>query len=302
MPRTLDQSNDTLVEIEGDIVSSPFNYRTDEKPNGTPFKSWSEKFGPHSFHGDSFTSLFRWNLSDVLTPYNSGGIYVTGYGPGNSSDLTQPFKAEDVVVMTDGYCASTCTIFSALMRDLAGVKYVAMGGRAQPGITQAVGGVKGTNDLPWDYIQGIVSLTYNFSSNAQKKYLNTTDLAQYNSIIPFERASPNTSYNVNFRDGIKKGDTSETPLQFVYEAADCRILYTPAMTVDVTAQWKAVANSAWNGDNKCIAGNIEVSGSSKRDSTSRTAELVKRLDTAEYPLDLFTELRSGVVQDGWMMP
>lgn len=30
------------------------------------------------------------------------------------------------------------------MQDLAGVKYVAMGGRSSEGIIQAVGGVKGT--------------------------------------------------------------------------------------------------------------------------------------------------------------
>lgn len=60
VPRTLDQSNDTLVEIEGDIVSSNFNYRTDEKPDGTPFTSWKEKFGPHPVHGElQFSHLAR---------------------------------------------------------------------------------------------------------------------------------------------------------------------------------------------------------------------------------------------------
>lgn len=226
---------------------------------------------------------------------------MTGYGAGKVENPKQPFKAENVVVVTDGYCASTCTIFSALMRDLAGVKYVSMGGRSRSGITQAVGGVKGTNDLPWDYIQALVALTYEFSSNAEKASLNKTTLAQYDSIVPFERAAPNTAYNVNFRDGIKNGDTSQTPLQFVYEAADCRILYTAAMTVDITAAWKAVADSAWNGKNKCIAGNIAVSGSGKR-ATRRASDLVKRVDAASYPLDLFTELHGGVVQDGWMMP
>lgn len=135
VPRVLNTPNDTLLEIESDIVSSNLNYRTDEKPDGTPFTSRKEKFGPISEHGDNYTNLFRWNLSDVLTPLNSGGINITGYN-GYYTNLTQPFAAENVIVMTDGYCASTCTIFSALMRDVAGVKYVAMGGRSRPGISQ----------------------------------------------------------------------------------------------------------------------------------------------------------------------
>lgn len=54
-------------------------------------------------------------MSDVLTPLNSGGIDISGY-LNRSNITTQPFKAENIVVVTDGYCASTCTIFSELMR------------------------------------------------------------------------------------------------------------------------------------------------------------------------------------------
>lgn len=57
----------------------------------------------------------------------------------------QPFEAENIVVVYDGYCASTCTIFSEFMRQQAGVKTVALGGRPTKDIIQAVGGVKGTN-------------------------------------------------------------------------------------------------------------------------------------------------------------
>lgn len=57
----------------------------------------------------------------------------------------QPFKAEDIVIVYDGYCASTCTIFSELMRQQGGVKTIALGGRPNKDIIQAVGGVKGTN-------------------------------------------------------------------------------------------------------------------------------------------------------------
>jgi hypothetical protein len=52
-----------------------------------------------------------------------------------------------------------------------------------------------------------------------------------------------TNYVVNARDGIRKGEHPEIPLQFIYEPADCRIYYTPAMAVDQTAAWKTVRHS-----------------------------------------------------------
>lgn len=95
VPRTLDTSNTTLTEIESDIVSSVFNYRTDINTNYKNFPSWAAKFGPQHHYGDNFTNIIRWNLSDVLTPLNSGGIYITGYG--NLTNVTQPFAADDVI-------------------------------------------------------------------------------------------------------------------------------------------------------------------------------------------------------------
>jgi hypothetical protein len=302
--------NETLWELNYDVLSSTFAYQEDEDINEKPFPNWPAKFGPQMHNGDNFTNLFRWNLSDVLTPFNSGGIYVHGYG--NLTNYTQVFAAEDMVVVTDGYCASTCTIFSELMRRRAGVKYVSLGGRAKEGITQAVGGVKGTNDLPWTYIQQLVQFTITNLTNspAEAAALNQTALAEYWDNTPMERATPDSSFNVNFRDGIRDGDESQTPLQFVYEPADCRILYTKAMTVDVTAIWKAVADSAWGGESKCVAG--ELGGGykkrAKRELTVEDKVLSRRmhqwrrdLSAGDYPLDLYTDLKGADLDRRGMM-
>ncbi|KAF9629447.1 Peptidase S41 [Lasiodiplodia theobromae] len=321
VPRTLEgvETNETLYELEADVVSSYLNFRTDTKPDGTAFGSWADKFGPvPSAKGDEYTDLSRWNLSDVLTPFNSGDIWVTGYGEG-VKNATQPFKAEDIVVMTDGYCASTCTIFSRLMQDLAGVKYVAMGGRSPSSssstpITQAIGGVKGTNNWPWDYIQYNVGLAYSYANTTEQDYFDTTSLADYNDQLPFLRAAAGTAYNVNFRDGIKKDDFEErTPTQFVYEPADCRVYWTREMTVDVTAAWKAVADSAWGyGESKCVAGGLGAPqgnatyGAERRTrrSSSSLSQVRKReLVESDYPLDLWTDLDGlDLRMDGYMMP
>lgn len=300
IPRVVDSDNETISDLVDSVVSSVFNYRTDIDVDLENFDSWQDKFGPAlEQKGDNFTSLFRWNLSDVLIPLNSGGVYIHGYGP--LSNYTQaPFAAEDIVVVTDGYCASTCTIFSELMRQRAGVKYISLGGRPREGITQAVGGVKGTNNYPWSYIQSLAQYTVeDLSSPEEGAQLNKTELGEYYDDTPFIRASIGNSINVNFRDGIRDGDESNTPLQFVYEPADCRILYTKAMTVDVTAIWKAVADSTWGSVSHCVAGDLggyptrmakrELSVS-ERSHSKRMADWRAGLKAADYPLDVRTDL------------
>lgn len=307
LPRELvdEDANETAYALQSDVIASPFNYLSDLNASDLNFPSWESKFGPFEKHGDEFSNLFHWNLSDVLTPLNSGGIYVHGYGPlANYTTSPQPFANEDIVVVTDGYCASTCTIFSELMRQRQGIKYISLGGRSKEGITQAVGGVKGTNNYPWTYIQYLSELTITnlTSSDEEAAKLNATELGDYWDNVVFDRQAPGTSVNVNFRDGIRDDDETETPLQFVYEPADCRILYTKQMTVDVTAIWKAVADSAFGGKDHCVAGSLGgyKTKREKRELTAQDRALSKRmhawrreLKAENYPLDVFTDL-SGV--------
>ena len=103
-----------------------------------------------------YTTSHRWNLSDVHIEYNSGGINITGYGPLANVPREAPFKPENIVILTDGYCASTCTIFSELMTKQAGVKTVVLGGRTNTEPIQAIGGVKGTNNFQYAFIEAQV--------------------------------------------------------------------------------------------------------------------------------------------------
>ena len=53
--------------------------------------------------------------------------------------------------------------------------------------------------------------------------------------------------NLNIADNIRLGDETETPLQFIFQAADCRLFYTPEMMFDATVAWRAAAR-VLNGD------------------------------------------------------
>lgn len=295
--------SDPANYVLDDFLDSPFDYRADVDINGNNFQSWREKYGPHPFYGDSFTSIIRWNLSDPTTILTSG-IIVDGYQ--NRSDIppTIPFAREDIVILYDGYCASTCTIFSELMTAQGGVKTIAIGGRPIKQPMQAVGGVKGTNDYPWSFIWQIVKDTLTLADNstaATTAELEAGVLGTYD--LYWDTRAVEDSGVVNARDGIAQGDTTETPLQFVYQAANCRIWYTAEMTYDITAMWEKAADVAWGGAS-CVVGDVGLRKREvvKKQKTKRSVS-ASEMAELEASMSLYTDLRGKtVVGDGYMRP
>lgn len=55
------------------------------------------------------------------------------------------------------------------------------------------------------------------------------------------------------QDQVRKGDASGTPLQYIYEASDCKIFYTATTYADPDAAWKQ-AWDAFKDDSKCVEG------------------------------------------------
>jgi hypothetical protein len=238
--------------------------------------------------------------------YNSGGINITGYGPLANASQEQPFETANVVILTDGYCASTCTIFMEFLTKQAGVKTIAMGGRSTSDKIQAIGGVKGVNNYQFAYIQSLAKLAVTRAPPDQLATFNSSVLVtDYTDDIVFNRAG--SSPGVNTRDGLKYEDDSGVPLQFIYEEADCRLYYTPEMTTDATAIWKAAADATW-GSGKCVGGSTY----GKRGAEQKTTRLnrrkvqvseavaLKQFEAFEKSFDL--ETNCGMTGDGFMHP
>ncbi|KAI8943578.1 hypothetical protein NX059_001574 [Plenodomus lindquistii] len=292
-------TNNTIAQAQ----ASFFDYHQDMTVDGKPFSSWDEKFGPVEVNGDSYTTLARWNLSDPYIPYASGGINVTGYASLSNVTGAPRFNPKNIVIVTDGYCASTCTIFSELMTQQAGVKTIAMGGRSNKKAIQAVGGVKGVNNYQFGFIQQLAQYAIRFQPS-----LNTSILKKdYFSDLPFNRASGGPA--VNTRDGVRHNDTSGVPLQFIYEEADCRLYYTPEMTVDITSVWKAAADAQWNKKGKCVSSGGYSGKRSAHEVTSKlsprrvqvaSAVAVKQVQAFESSFSLKTECK--MKGDGFMHP
>jgi hypothetical protein len=167
----------------------------------------------------------------------------------------------------DGYCASTCTLFSEFMRLQAGVKSIAFGGRPNTDTIQAIGGVKGANNYPYNYIMTLASVPLGEATPDQKA--NWTSLTAYTE-LPTNRSTDNS---LNVRDNILRPNLEDgIPAQFVYEAADCRLFYEPSMISDAQAIWKKAADVAWGGKS-CIAG--EISGNETMAMRKRKSEEMK---------------------------
>ncbi|KAH7143280.1 hypothetical protein DER46DRAFT_581552 [Fusarium sp. MPI-SDFR-AT-0072] len=81
---------------------------------------------------------------------------IRGYA-GRPLDKTQPFKAENIVIIGDGLCASTCSIFVNSMTNIGGVRALPFGGHPNGRPMQIRGGVRGSQTLVIDNIVTVVS-------------------------------------------------------------------------------------------------------------------------------------------------
>ncbi|KAL5348963.1 hypothetical protein ACLOAV_006388 [Pseudogymnoascus australis] len=232
----LNASFDNAGLTPADMYLSPIHYTNSVDADEEDFASWADMRGPVTINGGSYTQIMRYNFSDPYLYQGDTIESVTGYGP-LAKTPAQPYAAEDIILLHDGYCASTCAVFSDLMRRLGGVRTVVLGGRPAFGPMQAVGGTRGVLVEPWEAIEASVAATLaDFGTAAQKKKWASYLPKQF----PIAMANPPS---VNFRSGYHPG--SDTPMQFLNESANCRMFYTPAMLTNVTHIWETVARLAW---------------------------------------------------------
>ena len=146
---------------------------------------------------------------------------VSGYGTRANSLGPQPFNPDDVVLLQDGSCGSTCAVFSELMKTQGKVKQVVIGGTPRIGPMQGVGGSKGAQ--VWDFarVYAEASAAYDFLNGEYQVALNETELGR---LVFSHRPLQRSAYSedgaplssINLRDNIRRGDRSNTPLEFVH--------------------------------------------------------------------------------------
>ncbi|KAJ3579832.1 hypothetical protein NPX13_g735 [Xylaria arbuscula] len=226
------------------------NWRSDLNDTNGRFTSYADKFGPFAEGGDSYTNYMEWDPANPVLTRQAFDTDITGYG--RRTNFTRPFGGpENIVLLYDGYCASTCTIFSQFMKHGAGVKSIAMGGRPREGKIQGVGGVKGSQVYPFGQMTNLANVALEYTQDETLiQELGRLDATYVTSRSPYQVPV------VNVRDAVLPSEIeSGIPTQFITELADCRLYWTESMIQNTGEIWKAAAQAAFKGG-KCAAGGI----------------------------------------------
>lgn len=172
----------------------------------------------------------------------TAGIVPYGYVNRRPTVTTPPFASDDILLLVDGLCSSACAQFTEFMHHEAGVRTVALGGLPQPGPMQGVAGNRGAR--AWD----------NYDLDGDMLVAASINATLY-SIFPVRDPGvlqPEVYFNLE--DQIRRNEYF--PLQFAYEAADCRIFNTFTNFNNYTRMWIDAADALWSIDNgnnaKCV--------------------------------------------------
>lgn len=158
-------------------------------------------------------------------------------------------------MFTDALCGSSCASFHEELKNIAGVKAVTVGGRPENKPIQTVTGTKGGEVIPLITFPTYATVALNVSSALSLSSLKDTD-ETLNAIANIPQISTRVgddSSRAQSQDQVRKGDKTATPLQFIYEAADCKIFYKADSYADPDAAWKQ-AWDAFSDDSKCVEG------------------------------------------------
>ena len=242
---TTQQINESFYEaLSADVWVAPVYLNA---ATGANFTSWPEFFGPHPDHGDLFTTVQRDNFSSIIFDENasddsdiSSGIVIYGYG-NRSATSPQPFAADQIILLSDAFCSSSCATFVELMHHQGGARTVVAGGRPEVGPMQFASGSRGAQSY------------YNLDLDAD------IEVAQIlnSSIAPLPQDSSDIDFYINYaqfniKDSIRKDENF--PLQFGYEAADCRIFYTTWTVYNFENLWNYVIDVFFRNPELCING------------------------------------------------
>ena len=214
------------------------------KPDGKKWDSFEEFYGPVKRNTGAYTQA---SLTNISADLNMDAF------PNRLPSTIPPFQPSDIIILTDGQCGSACAIFTEILVHAHGVRTIALGGRPLNTPMQAIGMTKGGPTIPF----------VTFPSEVNRSHV-PDDLHIPPPARPYRPPLRvvSSSLVTAWADGIKfnlanmlpfNASADAQPLQFTYEAANCRLFFTWEMARDITAAWKAVADAAWR-KGKCVPG------------------------------------------------
>ncbi|KAA8566121.1 hypothetical protein MFRU_039g00620 [Monilinia fructicola] len=284
---SLTEDDETKYILAADewVVTDRINADTNRN-----FTSWEEFFGPNSYNGDNFTNIERYNLSSAVFDASGAGLDINddsfavyGYDANPApSGARPPFAADDIIILSDGICHSSCALLIEMFRHEAGVKVVAVGGTPSTGPMQAPAGSRGARDYDTSTLDANIDFTQRLLQNQSSP--DATFLPNRT-----EQLSVFVYYaDINLRDQVRKNE--EIPLQFAYEAADCRIYYTPQTVYNYTNLWQYAADAIWKDSSLCVKDSTGYSSQSQNttDFTGPSSASAGKTNITDYLSHLTT--------------
>jgi hypothetical protein len=208
-------------------------------PEGGNLSTVDEILAPVSLKGDLFTAYQQAPLNMTSEEFN-----VTGTGS-RSNPPPSVFAPEDIVLLTDGTCGSTCTLFSYLMILQLNIKATAVGGRPRTGRMQSVAGVEGAQVFFLNDISDAAGAVITLAPEDRRVELQSGEMGILADGYAVRRATnPASPGAVNGKNAFSSAD-SQTPLQFLYQPANCRFFYTAEMLMKPEAIWQRAVDATW---------------------------------------------------------
>ncbi|KAF4983450.1 hypothetical protein FZEAL_1179 [Fusarium zealandicum] len=244
-------------------------------PDNEPIETGKEWFGPYTTKGgQNVTAAFENNKT---APWDSAiPAYLNGFDPDNKPLVEKaPWKPENILIVTDGTCASACCILTGLLTRNHGIRTLALGGRPLNLAMQAMGGVKGTilkNHA--DLVRETDRFFYNAANDTKTRSILRDAEDAFPSLdnpplLPLPVGAGGGG-QINGYNGYTADDLDGYPVHFRYEAANCRLFYTQRMLAYPADTWKRAAGVAWNGEG-CVPGSTTNENGTIGDNMSHTA-------------------------------
>ncbi|POS79172.1 peptidase S41 family protein [Diaporthe helianthi] len=250
--RNATQRQQALAELaQSSVISNLVPGGVFSAADRVKLTSTDQIISPVTIKGDRFTSYISTPLNETASDFN-----LTGTG-NRANPPPAVFDPNNVVILTDGTCGSTCTLFSYLMIMQQNVKTVVVGGRPQTGPMQSIAGVEGAQVFPFNELQQAALATLVLAPPEQQPQLNQSELGVIAEGYLLQRSAvAGDGGAINGKNAFSQAD-AQTPLQFLMQPAQCRFFYTKDMIYGPEAVWKRAADATFKDpQGLCVEGSI----------------------------------------------
>jgi hypothetical protein len=243
--------------VDGFLSGWLFDYQENYDVDLKPFSSPEDKLGHNQVNGEKTSNIVRSGDDPLLKQYF------------NTKD-DDAFKPQDILLLSDGMCGSTCSRFAEMLTTDVKIKTLAVGGIPENGPMAHAGGTKGAQVYEVsDYFLNLGSALIEVVTKTED--WTTNDVEDMKEVFTGPTYMRFGSARLNVLDTMRNA-SSTVPTQFIVDNADCRMWYKPSMYSNPEELWQAAYSYAWgkDGDKICVKGSTKAELSSSNNHSNHS--------------------------------